>query len=138
MNVKMFSFFSLIIIMLIGCTSRKPSAVRPDIIPIPFKADMKGGFFEINRKTEIVMNSTDGLVQTVADGLKQKLSDATGNAIITGQNTGNQPRNSIFLNLDRSLMEETGKEGYNLSVNKSKIEISAAEPAGLFYGVQTL
>jgi hexosaminidase len=138
MIVKKVSSFILIISMLISCNSRKPSAERPDIIPIPFKAEMKGGFFKINGKTDIVMNSSDDMVKIVADGLKEKLSLATGSNITVGMVTGNQPGNSIFLNLDRSLAETTGTEGYNLSIDKSRIEISAAEPAGLFYGIQTL
>jgi hexosaminidase len=139
MNVSNISILYLIIITLMGCTSGQSVTERPDIIPIPYKAEMKCGFFRVNRKTAIVMNSTDGKVQMVADGLKEKLSEAADGSISSGQLTGgSQPGNSIFLNLDRSLAEKIGKEGYNLSVNKSKIEISAAEPAGLFYGVQTL
>jgi hexosaminidase len=138
MIVKKTYFLALIILILVGCTGRKPSIERPDIIPIPYKAEMKAGYFKVNGKTDILMNSADGNVQMVADGLKDRLSGATGKTIVVAQLTGNQPGNSIFLNLDRSLAETTGKEGYNLSVKKSSIEISAAEPAGLFYGVQTL
>jgi hexosaminidase len=138
MNVKNVSFIGLIIIALIGCTSRKPSAEKPDIIPVPYKAEMKGGYFKISGKTDILMNSTDGDVRIVADGLNERLSKATGKTLNSGQLNGIQPGNSIFLNLDKSLTETTGIEGYHLSVNKSKIEISAAGPAGLFYGVQTL
>lgn len=138
MNVKILSFFGLIIITLLGCTSRNPSAERPDIIPIPYKAEMKEGYFRINRKTEILIRSQDADMLMVADGIKDKLSKATGRSITISRINGNQSGNSIFLNLDPALEAKTGKEGYNLSVNKSKIEISAAEPAGLFYGVQTL
>lgn len=138
MIVKKNSFLVLIIFAMLACTNQKHSSERPDIIPIPYKAEMKSGYFKVNRHTDIVMNSSDGDVQMVADGLKEKLSKATGSNITIGQVTGNQPGNSIFLNIDQSLRESTGKEGYNLSVIKSKIEISAAEPAGLFYGVQTL
>jgi hexosaminidase len=136
--MKKIFLICLVLPLLFGCTSRKPSDERPDIIPIPFSSQFTGGYFKINGKTDIVLNSADGKVQIVADGLKERLSKATGNIISTAQITGNQPRNSIFLKIDRSLAEKTGKEGYNLSVKKSQIVISAAEAAGLFYGVQTL
>jgi hexosaminidase len=136
--MKKIFLISLIVSFLFGCTSREPLAERPDIIPIPFKSQLTGGYFKINGNTDILMNSTDGKVQIVADGLKEKLSQATGNTIAAGQITGDQPKNSIFLNIDGSLSETLGKEGYKLSVNKSQIKISAPEAAGLFYGVQTL
>jgi len=138
MIVKKISLIALIVFILIGCTSRKPSGERPDIIPIPYKSEMTGGYFKVTGKTDIVMNSSDENVKNIADGLKVKLSLATGRTITASQITGNQPKHSIFLKIDGSLAEKSGKEGYILSVKKSKIEISAPEPAGLFYGVQTL
>ncbi len=74
--MKKIFLISLIVPFLFGCTSRKPSAERPDIIPIPYKSEMTGGYFKINGKTDILMNSTDGNVQIVADGLKERLSKA--------------------------------------------------------------
>jgi hexosaminidase len=138
MDVKNLPFLGLMVIMLLGCAPQKPSAEWPDIIPIPCKAEQKDGYFKINGKTIILVNAANSRVQTVADGLKERLSEATGGAITIRETTGDQARNSIFLNLDPALDAKTGKEGYNLSVDKSKIKISASEPAGLFYGIQTL
>jgi hexosaminidase len=44
---------------------------------------------------------------------------------------------AIFLETNITA-RELGKEGYRLSVDENTIRIAAAEPAGVFYGVQTL
>jgi len=121
-----------------GCTDRKPSAKHPDMIPVPYKVEMKGGNFKINRKTRILTSLADDNVKMVAEALQLKLSAFTGKSHPVSQSGGKQPGNSILLKIDESLSGEVGKEGYKLSVKSSKIEISAPEPAGLFYGVQTI
>ncbi len=128
----------LLIACLSGCTGRKPSVKRPDIIPIPYKSEMTGGNYKINGRTRILVNSSDNDVKMVAEGLQARLSAFTGRSISVSQAEGNQPKNSIYLRKDESLAAELGKEGYKMSVRSSGIEISAPEPAGLFYGVQTI
>jgi hexosaminidase len=134
---KIYPLF-LLVAVLFGCTGQKPSIQRPDIIPLPFKSEMKGGNFKINGKTGILTNSSDSDVKMVAEGLQSKLSAFTGKPMSLGQAGGKQPDNSIIFKIDESLAGELGKEGYKMSVSSSGIEISAPRPAGLFYGVQTL
>lgn len=43
----------------------------------------------------------------------------------------------IHLKLDENAEAKLGKEGYELTVDKSNIIISAATPTGVFYGIQT-
>ncbi len=131
-------FLPALIVTLFGCTDRKPTATRPDMIPMPFKVEMKSGHFTINGKTDIIVNSSEGDVKMVAESLSSRLSSFTGKKISISQQTGKQPKNSILLKIDKSLNFELGQEGYKLSVGSSKIEIIAPAPAGLFYGVQTL
>ena len=45
---------------------------------------------------------------------------------------------NIELLLVENKLKDLGNEGYNLEINTNKIEISAAKPAGIFYGLQTL
>ena len=49
-----------------------------------------------------------------------------------------KPDQFIALSLDASLSQKLGAEGYTLNVTAPRIEIAAASPAGLFYGMQTL
>lgn len=138
MVMKYSVIFISVIILLWSCTSRQPVADKPDIIPAPTKAELKKGHFEINGKTMILVNSDKEEVQFVSGGLKEKLSAFTGKEIKISQAGSSQPNNSIFLKLDESLMASLGKEGYQVSVQKSYVEIVAPAPAGLFYGVQTI
>jgi hexosaminidase len=127
-----------VVTFLMGCTSRKPSAEKPDMIPVPYKVEMTGGHFNINGKTRVLINSADDQVKNVAEALQSKLSVFTRKTHPVEQTGGKQPGNSILLKIDQSLSGDLGKEGYKLSVTSSRIEISAPEPAGLFYGIQTL
>ncbi|MCK9399026.1 MAG: glycoside hydrolase family 20 protein [Bacteroidales bacterium] len=138
MKVKEISLFAMIVFIFIGCTRQTPSVERPDIIPIPYKSEMTGGNFKVNGKTKVLMNSSDNKVKNVAEALQSTLSAYTKRFLSVSQAGGKQPKNSIFLKIDETLSEDLGKEGYKLSVKSSRIEISAPEPAGLFYGVQTL
>jgi hexosaminidase len=49
---------------------------------------------------------------------------------------GTSPDSSIALALD-SQRTQLGAEGYELTINKTQVRIVAAQPAGLFHGVQT-
>lgn len=52
---------------------------------------------------------------------------------------GPPPREGVLaLTLDEKLKTGLGTEGYSLNVTSQRIDIRAAEPAGLYYGVQTL
>jgi hexosaminidase len=70
----------------------------------------------------------------VAAQLAEYLRPATGFAfpVLARRSAG------IALEIDRSLGDKLGNEGYRLDVNRRRIAIRAAAPAGLFYGVQTL
>jgi hexosaminidase len=121
-----------------GCTGKKPVNERPDIIPLPVKTEFTGGNFTIKGSTDILYSQGDEDVKMVAEGLREKLSAITGKKVSVGQAGANQPGNSILLKIDNALAAQLGKEGYNLSVTSSKIQITASQPAGLFYGVQTI
>lgn len=48
------------------------------------------------------------------------------------------PDSSIMLAIDTSRATQLGAEGYELTVTRSQARIVAAQPAGLFHGVQTM
>jgi hexosaminidase len=124
--------------LLAGCTSRKPSTERPDMIPLPYKVEMTGGNFTVKGSTDILASPASDEVLDIAKSFSKKMSAFTGKLLEVSQAGEKQPGNSILLKLDQSLLDELGKEGYKLSVTSSRISITAPEPAGLFYGVQTL
>jgi len=66
--------------------------------------------------------------------LSQKLNVPTGFSIKVQQNTTGK----IQFNLNKVAAPQIGKEGYTLVSSAKGVVITANEPAGLFYGMQTL
>ncbi len=104
------------------------------IIPEPVQLKKKTGVFELPQNITVSIN---GGTETkyAAAYLQKKISTATGYTItITEKNAAA----SIQLNINTLPNNTIGKEGYLLSVTNNKITVTGNQPAGLFYGVQTL
>lgn len=137
--MKKLSILLFALLALVACTSQnKKEKKQVDIIPVPYQMELGKGRFKITGSTEIIVSSSETAIIEIAGWFSQKIFGITGRYLDIKQNKGKQPRNSIFLNIDESLSDEVGKEGYKLSVKNSGVEISAPAPAGLFYGIQTV
>lgn len=103
----------------------------PNLVPFPasFKAGV--GTFELKDTTTIVAG---GNLEALGYQLREYLAPATGLALRV---SGRGGANAIHLKLDKGL-GRLGKEGYRLDVKADRVEIAAPEPAGVFYGIQTL
>ena len=103
------------------------------IIPEPVQINKKTGTFLLPARVIISASKAEGM-QQVINALKQKLK-------ITGSNlelTYKAVAPNFFLILNTKRDDAIGKEGYRLSVTSKTILLKANEPAGLFYGLQTL
>ncbi len=105
------------------------------IIPEPVTTVIKPGQF-ILPKTVVIQAAASTDMEKAATYLKNKLTTSTG-AFVTIKNTFAAPA-TIKLLLYPKQDATLGKEGYHLWVTAKGIIIKANEPAGLFYGVQTL
>ena len=123
-----FAFFSLLAYQVLSQSN------TISIIPEPVSVKASNGVFTLPKNVVIEAGSQPQLQQTIAF-LKQRLSAATGSAI-TVTSPATSPTVSLVLN--RTTDAAIGEEGYRLSVTPKKIIISANEPSGIFYGVQTL
>jgi hexosaminidase len=101
------------------------------IIPQPVKITKSAGTFTLQQDTRIAAGK--GL-ERIAGYLQGVLRPATGFPFPIESKPGGR---CIELRLDPRL-QSLGKEGYHLSVGSNRIEIRAAQPNGVFYGVQTL
>jgi hexosaminidase len=104
------------------------------IIPEPVQLVQNAGTFVLPKNISIELPSSPALKQT-ADFLRQRLSVATGSTVTIGSQV---PTAVIKLALNKTANQTIGNEGYQLTVTTSNITITANQPAGLFYGVQTL
>ena len=128
---------TLLFISLIACTlySYSQATTRQSIalIPQPVSLVQGTGFFEIAGQLTIIADNNED-VKKIAGILRERLTE-TGFIVDSKEGTATAP-NSIQLSLtnDKSIP----KEGYRLKVTTSGISILASQPAGIFYGVQTL
>lgn len=104
------------------------------IIPEPVSVSKGVGVFILPESVTIEASS-EPEVQRVAGFLKEYLSVPTGAKISINTASSN---GDIRLLLNKNSDQKLGKEGYQLSVTSKNITIKANQPAGLFYGVQTL
>ena len=102
------------------------------LIPKPVSLIAAEGSFILPNNLSIVFTKNEEL-KKIAGTLAKQLT-ATGNAVTVTEGTG--AANSIFLTL--STDKSIAAEGYRLQVAANGVTITAATPAGIFYGVQTL
>ena len=101
-----------------------------NIIPRPQSVVFAKGSFTLNAQTPIVAAQSDA--QETARYLQETIAFATNATLPLGQKS---QKNAITLRLDKKIAT---KEGYQLSVQKNGITVSASTTDGLFYGIQTL
>lgn len=102
------------------------------IIPQPVDLQPMTGAYTLTKQASVAYNKPEA--RPMADMLVQKLNVPTGLGLTakTGQSGAIR---LILLDQANSLI---GQEGYLLEVTPKGIVISANQPAGLFYGMQTL
>jgi len=105
------------------------------IIPEPVTLIKQTGHFVLPANIIIQVSKAEALSQTVAF-LKERLTVPTGHFVSVIHTAS--PTATIKLILNEKEDSTIGKEGYQPSVTTKQIMIRANQPAGLFYGVQTL
>jgi hexosaminidase len=112
-----------------------PSISQVSIIPEPVSLQQKEGVYNLKIQIVIEEGSTNLAVKKIADWLKEKLS-VTGLPVSIASSA---EKADIHFSLNKTANNTIGKEGYQLNVSVNNgVTITANEPAGLFYGVQTL
>lgn len=128
------NLFFLVAILASLTLSAQESEV-PALIPTPVSQTLNPGHFELPSSIVIEAKDQRELAQTLQD-LKTRLSVPTGYSVtVTQQST---PNATIRLVLNKSAEATLGAEGYYLSITPQAVLIRANQPAGLFYGIQTL
>jgi hexosaminidase len=113
-------------------TRQAQSAIA--VIPQPMRLTPGSGEFALDARTIIW---TDDASAQLGRQLAGYLAPATGFTLEV-RTGGDAPTRSIQLRRDASLAPALGREGYRLAVRPDGIVAQAAEPAGLFYALQTI
>lgn len=125
------------IIALSSCMKEVPSDLsKANLIPRPVSVIPGGEYFRITARTVITVSGSEDLIRT-GKVLASKLEPLTGFNTPVNVAESEQPKGSILLTLAET-DAELGDEGYKLSISKESVRLEAKNPAGIFYGVQTM
>jgi len=104
------------------------------LVPKPLELQVLGGEFRLGAGTTIAFSQAPA--RQVAEYLAARMRPASGLRlqVVKGASEGD----SIQLDLQPELEQDLGSEGYRLESTRSGMLLTAAAPAGLFYGCQTL
>jgi hexosaminidase len=100
------------------------------LVPLPAEVFQDPGVFTLDKDSRIAAGRE---LAPIGEKLARFLRPATGFSLPVGRGG----RHSIYLHLDAKL---TGlsPEGYRLQVTPERVDLYAGNPAGLFYGFQTI
>jgi hexosaminidase len=129
---KVFGFFLCCQMGLLTFAQVQKTTVS--IIPEPVSVTIDNGQFMLPKNIVVVAPRNPDMKEVMAT-LTSHLSLPTGLPVSV---TTSSSRATVRLVLNKKTDEVIGKEGYHLVVTPKTITINANEPAGLFYGVQSL
>jgi hexosaminidase len=125
--MKKLSFLLLILSFATANAQNNPI----QLIPQPVEMVQSGGSYTLTKSSGITYDKVDA--KPVAEMLAQRLNTPTGFDFKVQQGKG-----AIQLNLNTTPNQTLGQEGYTLESGSKGVVITANQPAGLFYGMQTL
>lgn len=118
----------------LSCTPKTPTDLtKTGFIPKPVSVTSTGEIFILKSSTAVFVQ--EGLEQT-GQYLADELNKITGLSLKV-ETVTETPSNGIYLFVSGEA-GELGMEGYELNISKKQITVSAGNPAGCFYAVQTL
>ena len=121
--------FLIVLLLIIG---NIVSAQTTDIIPKPKNYKANGEIFQLTSDVQI---NYSGELKAMAEYLAKTISPATGWDFILKKSKATKGK-SISISIDNSKKIE--KEGYELLIKNSSVEIVGSTPSGVFNGIQTL
>jgi len=117
----------------LSAKSKNPQSTIP-IIPHPVSLEVQDGLFRFTTGTQVLAGAE---AKAEAVKLLDYLTPAMGYRLSLLEDSS-PVENVVRLEIEPSLKERLGEEGYRLEVTTRSIVIRVARPAGLFYGIQTL
>lgn len=123
------------IIVITGVSQGITSGIN--IIPKPQSLELRDGTFTIDGNTKIIVTSDNDMVKKIAVDFGNKLDRAKhSNIQILVGDCSEISGSKICFNISKD--QQYGAEGYSLDISQQGIDISASQPAGLFYAIQTI
>ncbi|KAA6344185.1 Beta-hexosaminidase [termite gut metagenome] len=118
------------LLVLFGC-STKDTANKYNLVPQPNQIVPQKGRFVLSDKVSVVIPADSPEVGAIVNEFITRLQLTAGLTLKRAENASSSSINFV-------VAEGLPKEGYNLSVTPGGITITASEPNGFFYAVQTI
>lgn len=115
------------------CHTPKEIVNEYNIIPLPNQLLPKEGRFKLTDKVSVVTADCTPEVQTIADSLITQIQKISG---ITLQSS--KQAHSDLPSIRLLTAEGMSNEGYKLSITPNEIVLTASQPNGFYYGIQTI
>jgi len=131
-------FLGIVIVFLSLCAERPASDLsKESLIPKPVTVTVSGEYFKLRPGTDIIIREEKDELKLTAQFLADKLKSSTGFGIDV-KVTRSKPHSGGIVLVADPAKTTLGEEGYELVIDKRTITLTAAKPAGLFRGVQTI
>ena len=109
------------------------------LIPFPQHVTSGAGSFLLSRSSTITTSdSTNAELRSLGEFAAGMLSPTLGSTLTVMSESGDVHASDDTIALVLHPDPDAAPESYHLEVTKSSITVTASEPAGLFYGLQTL
>lgn len=125
-------------VILLSCKTEIPSDLaKENIIPKAVSVTSTGDYFTLKEKSDIYVEGGSEELKQIGQYLAGKLEPLTGFEAEVKSTSGEPWSGNIFLKLS-DLDSIFGQEGYELTITKKSVKLTAGNPAGLFRGIQTI
>ena len=129
---------TFMLIIQVSCTEKTQSDLtKESIIPQPVSVISTGEYFKLRSGTDVYIREKSDELKQIGQYLVDKLKLPTGFNVDL-KVAGTKPHSGCFVLATDAAKSSLGEEGYELAIGKRIIYLTAAKPAGLFRGIQTI
>jgi hexosaminidase len=129
---------AIVIVLFLSCTGKPASDLsKESLIPKPVSITPTGEYFKLKPGTDIILREDNKELKLTGQYLADKLKLSTGFKIDV-RVTDSKPQSGCIVIKTDATRTALGEEGYELFIDKRIITLTAAKPAGLFRGIQTI
>jgi hexosaminidase len=118
-------------------TPQVPVPAMDAVIPRPASVEADGGIFNLTNLAAIYVDPETDETKAIGQYLADKINPSTGYNIQVRAASGVPGKGNILLSLSGA-DPSVGEEGYEMVITPELVKVTANQPAGLFYGIQTL
>ena len=138
-NLLIPTFMIVIMVAIpISCKPNSPSDLsKESIIPKPVSVTATGEYFTLKERSSIFVPAGSDEIMQTGQYLADKLNLITGFTAKVKTASARPRSGNIYLELSDP-DGKLGDEGYELTVTKQLVKLTAGQPAGLFRGIQTI